>query len=289
MQSFFCHISVLWGDGMVGLYVRLSKDDGREKESESIENQKAYLVSYCKEKGITDYQIFSDDGYSGLYFDRPAFLEMLKAPDLDTVITKDLSRLGRDYIKTGYYIENYFPLHGIRYIALNDNIDTFYGQDEMLGFRTVMNDMYARDISKKVRTALLTKKQEGKFIGSRAPYGYTKQEGCLVINDAEAKNVREIYRQFLFGESMSGIARLLTRWQVSSPMGDVWNDVTVRRILTNPTYAGHLTQNRSMRLSYKLKKRKILAETDWITVKNTHKALITEKAFGAVKNKLTSR
>ena len=274
---------------MVGLYVRLSKDDGRQGESESIENQKAYLLAYCREKGITDYRIFSDDGYSGLYFDRPAFIEMLQTPNLDTVITKDLSRLGRDYIKTGYYIENYFPTHGIRYIALNDNIDTFYGQDEMLGFRTVMNDMYARDISKKVRTALLTKKQTGKFIGSKAPYGYSKREGILIVNKEQAGIVREIYRQFLFGESMSGIAKNLTRWYVSSPGGTVWNDVTIRRILTNPTYAGHLTQNRSARLSYKLKKRKLLSETEWITVNNTHKAIVSEKAFVAVKNKLTSR
>lgn len=274
---------------MVGLYVRLSKDDGRQKESESIENQKEYLLAYCREKGITDYRIFSDDGYSGLYFDRPAFTEMLECPNLDTVITKDLSRLGRDYIKTGYYIENYFPTHGIRYIALNDNIDTFCGQDEMLGFRTVMNDMYARDISKKVRTALMTKKQAGKFIGSKAPYGYVKNEGILTINKEQARIVREIYRQFLFGESMNGIAKNLTRWRIPSPGGDVWNDVTVRRILTNPTYAGHLTQNRSVRLSYKLKQRKLLSESEWVTVKHTHKAIVPEKAFKAVKNKLTSR
>ncbi len=274
---------------MVGLYVRLSKDDGRQKESESIENQKAYLLAYCKEKGITDYRIFSDDGYSGLYFDRPGFTEMLKIPALDTVITKDLSRLGRDYIKTGYYIENYFPMHGIRYIAINDNIDTFRGADEMLGFRTVMNDMYARDISKKVRTALLTKKQAGKFIGSRAPYGYIKKEGRLAVNPKEAKTVREIYRQFLFGEGMSSIARNLTRWHILSPMGDVWNDVTIRRILTNPTYAGHLTQNRSERLSYKLKKRRILPEKEWISVQHTHMPIVSERIQLAVKNKLTRR
>lgn len=279
----------LKGDGMVALYLRLSKDDGRKKESESIENQREFLMDYCKKNGISEYRVFSDDGYSGLYFERPAFQEMLKTPGLDTVITKDLSRLGRDYIKTGYYIENYFPMHGIRYIAVNDNIDTFSNQDEMLGFRAVINDMYAKDISKKVRTALHTKMKTGKFIGSKAPFGYEKRDGMLCVNEKEARTVREIYRQFLFGESMCGIARNLTRQGVQAPGGELWNDVTIRNILQNPTYAGHLTQHRTERMSYKLKKRQILPSSEWFTVLKTHEGIVTDKVFHAVKNKLTIR
>lgn len=278
---------------MTALYLRVSKEDGGREESESIKNQRAFLTDYCAKNGIRDYKIFADDGYSGLNFERPAFSEMLADPEVDTVITKDLSRLGRDYILTGYYIEKYFPARGIRYIALNDRIDTMGEMDDMSGFRAVINDLYAKDISKKVRTALTIKKKQGKFIGANAPYGYEKSERGLKPNPAQARVVREIFRRYLFGESMCAIARALNAGSVPTPSMEKggkknqWSDVMLRRILENPTYAGHLTQNKTRRINYKVAKRQRLPEAFWISVPNTHPAIVPERVFNAVKNKLT--
>ncbi len=278
---------------MTGLYLRVSKEDGSRQESESIVNQKAFLVDYCKKNGIETYKIFSDDGYSGLHFDRPAFTRMIADPEIDTIITKDLSRLGRDYILTGYYLEKYFPSRGIRYIALNDQIDTSKEIDDMSGFRAVINDMYAKDITKKVRTALTAKKRAGKFIGSSAPYGYRKTKKGLIPEPRQAKVVREIYRSYLFGESMSAIARQLNAKAVKTPSMEkggkqnLWSDVMIRRILESPTYAGHLTQNKTKRINYKIVKREKIPENLWICVRNTHPPIVSQKVFCAVKKKLT--
>ena len=161
----------------VGLYLRLSREDG-EGESQSIQSQRLLLTEFCQQQGFAVTAEYVDDGYSGTTFQRPAFAKMLADIEqgrIDTVITKDLSRLGRDYILTGHYLERYFPAHGVRYIALGDNIDTGRGQDDMAPFRAVVNDLYARDISRKVRASLLAKKQAGLFIGARPPYGYRRQ------------------------------------------------------------------------------------------------------------------
>lgn len=161
----------------VGLYLRLSREDG-EGESQSIQSQRLLLTKFCQQQGFAVAAEYVDDGYSGTTFQRPAFAKMLADIEqgrIDTVITKDLSRLGRDYILTGHYLERYFPAHGVRYIALGDNIDTGRGQDDMAPFRAVVNDLYARDISRKVRASLLAKKQAGLFIGARPPYGYRRQ------------------------------------------------------------------------------------------------------------------
>ena len=159
---------------LTALYLRLSRDDGTVTASESIMNQRAFLLKYAKENDLNVVEIFSDDGYSGLSFDRPDFNRMIKMIEekrINTVVTKDLSRLGRDYIEVGKYLDKYFPLHGVRYIAVNDGIDTESqsSSNDMTPFRAVFNDMYAKDISKKVRTALTTKKVNGKFIGSQPP------------------------------------------------------------------------------------------------------------------------
>ena len=159
-----------------GLYLRLSREDG-EGESQSIASQRLLLTNYCAQQGIPIGGEYVDDGYSGTNFQRPAFLRLLadiEAGLIDVVITKDLSRLGRDYIMTGHYLERYFPEKGVRYIALGDNIDTLRGQDDMTPFRAVVNDLYARDISRKVRASLDAKKRAGQFIGARPPYGDRK-------------------------------------------------------------------------------------------------------------------
>jgi DNA invertase Pin-like site-specific DNA recombinase len=170
-----------------GLYLRLSReDDNKEDLSESIKNQQSFLLTYAQQKNFTIINIYIDDGYSGTNFDRPAFKEMLKDIEsgrINTVMTKDMSRLGRDYITTGYYIEKYFPEHNVRYIAVNDNMDSYDGSgNDIAPFKSVINDIYAKDISQKVRTALDVKKKNGKFIGSYAPYGYKKDDKQKQIN-----------------------------------------------------------------------------------------------------------
>ena len=248
------------------------------------------------------YRIYIDDGFTGTNFDRPGFQQMLadiEAGRVDTVIVKDLSRLGRDHIDTGYYYERYFPLHSVRFIAVNDQIDTGKedgGNDTAL-FKTVFNDMYAKDISKKVCAAFQAKRRSGEFIGSAAPYGYRRSEenkNRLEIDPETAPVVRLMYRMFLEGESFSSIARLLSSRRIPTPSqykakkcaAARWNGATVRRILTSPTYAGDLTQNRSRKINYKVKKARVLPPSQWTVVVGTHEGIISREEFNQVQEKL---
>ena len=163
------------------MYIRLSREDGDKQESESISNQRNILQRYVKENNLNFIKEYVDDGISGTTFDRPSFNELLQDienQNINMVITKDLSRLGRDYIKTGFYIEDYFPKNNVRYVAITDGIDTYIDStnNDITPFKAIMNDMYAKDISKKVRTALTAKKQAGRFIGSSAPFGYRREK-----------------------------------------------------------------------------------------------------------------
>lgn len=155
-----------------GLYLRLSKDDERQGESVSIETQRSILTDYCLSHGYTICKEYVDDGYSGLNFERPGFQKLLTDVEngtINMVITKDLSRLGRDYIMTGYYSEVFFPVKGVRYVALADGVDSFNGSNDILPFKNILNDMYARDISQKVKAAKHQRAKQGLFIGSQAP------------------------------------------------------------------------------------------------------------------------
>ena len=206
----------------VGLYLRLSREDG-EGESQSIQSQRLLLTEFCQQQGFAVAAEYVDDGYSGTTFQRPAFAKMLADIEqgrIDTVITKDLSRLGRDYILTGHYLERYFPAHGVRYIALGDNIDTGRGQDDMAPFRAVVNDLYARDISRKVRASLLAKKQAGLFIGARPPYGYRRQaedKNRLEPDPDTAGVVKQIFCWAAAGWGATAIARRLEEMGVAGP------------------------------------------------------------------------
>ena len=169
-----------------GLYLRLSKDDDGRNESVSIGTQRDILTDYCSKNGFAIYDIYIDDGYSGLNFNRPRFQDMLddiESGHINMVITKDLSRLGRDYIMTGYYTEIFFLSKGIRYIALADDVDTLKGHNEIAPFKNILNDMYAQDISKKVKNAKHHRAKQGLYIGSDAPYGYLRDpiEGKLTL------------------------------------------------------------------------------------------------------------
>ena len=291
----------------VGLYIRLSREDENKTDvSESITNQKSLLLQYVKENNLRVYDIYIDDGYSGTTFDRPGFNRLIRDCEnklVNMVITKDMSRLGRDYIKTGYYLEKYFPEHNIRYIAITDNIDTYLdnSNNDIAPFKAIMNDYYAKDISKKIKSSLRAKQKEGKWVGSRCPYGYDKDinnKNHLVINEEQAGIVRYIFDLSLNGLTCFKIANKLTLENIKTPaqyydfnwknnynmnMGK-WHPKTIKDILTNRLYTGDLVQNRRSKVNYKIKKVVYNKECDYIAVPNTHEAIIDKELFDRVQS-----
>lgn len=284
------------------IYLRLSKDDGIKGESDSIASQRMFLENYCNKSGFEIIKEYVDDGYSGTNFKRPAFEKMINdalSKKFFCILTKDMSRLGRDYIETGEYIEKFFPENGIRYIAVNDGVDTMSESNgnDMIPFRAVFNDMYAKDISRKVRCALDSRRRSGKFIGSSAPYGYIKDEKdpSKLTPDENTKDiVLRIYREFLEGKSMLSIAKELTGEGIATPSSlkkdnrrksDAWNSVMIKRILTNPTYKGDITQGFEKKINYKTEKRYRNSKSDLITVRGTHEAIVDDKTFFEVKKR----
>ena len=291
----------------VGLYIRLSREDENKTDvSESITNQKSLLLQYVKENNLKVYDIYIDDGYSGTTFDRPGFNRLINDIEnklVNMVITKDMSRLGRDYIKTGYYLEKYFPEHNIRYIAITDNIDTYLdnSNNDIAPFKAIMNDYYAKDISKKIKSSLRAKQKEGKWVGSRCPYGYDKDinnKNHLVINEEQAGIVRYIFDLSLNGLTCFKIANKLTLENIKTPaqyynfnwknnynmnMGK-WHPKTIKDILTNRLYTGDLVQNRRSKVNYKIKKVVYNKECDYIVAPNTHEAIIDKELFDRVQS-----
>lgn len=293
----------------VGIYIRLSReDDDKVYESESITNQKSLLLQYVKENNLRVYDIYIDDGYSGTNFDRPDFNRLLNDIELDRVnmvITKDMSRLGRDYIGTGNLIEKYFPEHNVRYIAVTDNIDTFLdsSNNDIAPFKAIMNDMYAKDISKKIKSSLKAKQKEGKWVGGRTPFGYDQDpdnKNHLVINEEQASVVKRIFDMCLDGLSFYKIAKQLTNEGVKTPAGyysfewkshynlkyGQWHSKTIRDILTNRIYIGDLVQNRRSKVNYKVKKVIKNNPKDYIIVENTHEAIIDKDTFYEVQKRI---
>ena len=189
---------------MAALYCRLSKDDEQIGESVSIETQKLILEDYCEQNGIQIYDIYVDDGFSGLNFQRPEFMRLLddiKKGRVNLVITKDLSRLGRDYIQTGYYTEIFFSKYRVRYIAVNDGIDTEKDDNDIAPFKNILNDMYAKDISKKIKSAKYQRACKGYYISAQAPYGYKVDplnHNHLIIDEYAAATVKEIFSLYAF-------------------------------------------------------------------------------------------
>lgn len=293
----------------VGIYIRLSReDDDKTLESESITNQKSLLLQYVKENNLRVYDIYIDDGYSGTNFDRPNFNRLLKDIELgkiNMVITKDMSRLGRDYIGTGNLIEKYFPEHNVRYIAVTDNIDTFLdsSNNDIAPFKAIMNDMYAKDISKKIKSSLKAKMKEGKWVGGRTPFGYDQDKdnkNHLVINIEQASVVRRIFDMCLEGLSFFKIAKQLTNEGVKTPAGyynfewksnynlkyGEWHSKTIRDILTNRMYIGDMVQNRRSKINYKVKKVIKNNPKDYIVVEGTHEAIIDKEIFYEVQKRI---
>lgn len=296
------------------LYLRLSKDDGiMDKDSASIDTQRDLLTRYCNDNNIIIYDYYVDDGFTGLNTDRPAFKRMIEdaeAKRINCVITKDQSRLGRNHLESGFYMEVYFPEHGIRYIALNDNVDTINAATlDIAPFRNLLNDMYSQDISKKVKSALYIRQSQGKFIGNKAPFGYLKDpndKNHLVIDERYAPTVRRIYELYLDGNGVHKIARILREEKLIKPAAaavefvdaysahvnsdeDVynWRDGAVSTILTNPVYAGHIRGQQRPKISAKSKKR-YARNSKAILVENMHEPIIEPEKWELVQSIIKS-
>ncbi len=296
----------------VGLYIRLSRDDGNI-ESDSIVSQRSLLNQYVKENNYNVIDEYVDDGFTGTNFERPAFKRMIKDIEIgkiNMIITKDMSRLGRDYIGTGELIEKYFPNNNIRYIAINDGIDTFIDNtnNDIAPFKAIMNDMYAKDISKKVKTSLHSRMKDGLYVSGRCPFGYMKDpnnKNHLIINEEQASTVKLIFDLALKGNTYHYIAQELTKRKIKTPASyynyvwntkckskcisqeqGVWVDTTIKAILTNQIYVGDSVQGKTKKINYKLKKTIKNNPDDYIIVENTHEAIMDRDTFNYVQTLL---
>ncbi len=302
----------------VAIYARLSREDEKDEkfngQSESIENQIKFLKNIVTSNGWILAGIYKDDGYTGTNFNRPDFTRMMNDVDMglvNLVITKDLSRLGRDYIETGRYIEKIFPAKNIRYIAVNDNVDTFdkkNSNNDITPFKSVMNDMYAKDISNKVRTSIYAKAHEGESIKAFLPYGYKKDKdnkNVFLIDEDVAENVAYIFKLYISGKSKTEIARTLNSKGIITPLeykmlhtnyfnpnsnkSHVWNSCVINKILRDRIYTGDLVQLKYNKVNYKLEKIKNVPLDEQIIIPNHHCAIIDKSTFNAVQNMLDKK
>ena len=297
----------------VALYLRLSRDDNDgNKESMSISNQRALLKEYVRERGWSIEDIYIDDGYSGTTFDRPEFKRMISDINerrINCVITKDLSRFGRNYAQVGYYTEEFFLEKNVRFIAINDNVDTMKEDNDIAPFKNILNEMYAKDISRKVRSARKVNARQGKFMGSQVPYGYKRSplDKHQLVSDPEvAPIVKMIYEMSEKGYSKREIAVKLNSLCVLSPAAYyyvregkpspkpleemMWNANTLYTLIANPVYRGDMVQGRRKVQSYKTKRREIVPEDNWIIVENTHEAIVDRSTWKKVQSdKRTNR
>lgn len=300
-----------------GIYARLSKDDGDNVQSESIHNQIDLIKNYLKDKeDMVEIEVYIDDGFTGLYFEnRPDFMRMLvdiESGKINMVITKDISRLGRESIETSVYLEKYFPMMKVRYVSILDNYDSYTGANsEMAPFKILFNDMYSKDISKKVRGSFDAKRSKGEFIGSTTPFGYVKSKenhNKLVIDDYAASIVRRIFALYIEGNGKGAIATLLEKDKIPTPSHykkDIlkenyynphmiysnvsWSFQTIHQILTNEVYIGNMIQKRCETISYKVKKKRSIPKEDQIRVVGTHEPIISAEMFDTVQELLKTR
>ena len=289
---------------ITALYCRLSQDDMLAGESNSIINQKEILLKYANDNGFPNPQFYVDDGWSGTNFNRPDFQRMISDMEkgrIGIVITKDLSRLGRDYLKTGEYIEIIFPDYDIRYIAINDGVDTAKSENEMMAFKNIFNDWYARDCSKKVKAVLKSKGMSGKPLAPIPPYGYRKSEtdkNKWEIDEESGEVVKRIYKMCIDGLSTGKIADALCAEKVLIPAAYAqikynrpittyndpynWSRYAVGRILENIEYTGVLVNFKTVGKSYKCKKRFKAPKENWEVFENSHPAIISQHDFDTV-------
>lgn len=294
------------------IYLRLSRDDGDNVESNSIINQGSLLRDYARTYDFTILEEFVDDGISGLTFNRPDFnrmMAMVNDKTIDTIIVKDLSRFGRDYIETGKYLQRIFPAMGVRFISVNDHYDSMTADTNethlVMPIKSLINDSYCRDISTKVRSTQKAKRQKGEYIGAFAPYGYLKddkQRNHLVVDETIRPTIEKIFALKLEGYSSNAIARFLNQAGIETPLqrkkacqerikgfyghSHKWHTKMVNRILTNCVYTGTLEQGKQTKLNYKSSKSVAVNPEDWIRVENTHEAIISKSTFEIANNLL---
>ncbi len=299
----------------VGLYCRLSLDDGSSNESGSITTQKMILEKYCKDNNISIYDYYIDDGFSGLNFNRPSFQRLLNdisSNKINMVITKDLSRLGRDYIMTGYYTEVFFPSKKVRYIAINDAIDTLYDNNDIAPFKNILNDMYAKDLSRKVKAAKRQRALNGLYISAQVPYGYIKDPtnyNHLIIDENVCDVVKKIYKLYISGLGITEIAKTLEKEKILTPSsykaknGDTrferyklitgnpyrWIPETINSILRNRIYIGDIENFKYEVINYKTKQRVKVDKDRHVIIKNTHEAIITEDEYNQVQDMMKTK
>ena len=298
-------------DKITALYCRLSKDDGTNNESMSISTQKTMLKDYAKRNGFLNCQFYVDDGYSGTNYDRPAFrqlIEDIQDGEVSTLITKDLSRLGRNYLETGTYIEVFFPNHDVRYIAINDGVDSIdNAQMDITPFRNIINEMYAKDTSRKIKSALHARRMQGKYMATTAPFGYQKDEkdhNHLVIDEVTAPVVELIFSIAEEGVGLHTICNRLRKAKVLKPsfykkelferfmdeekMYD-WDTAYVSQILHNPVYAGNLTVADKPTKTMRSKKRQYIPFAEREVIYGTHEPIIEQNRWNNVQKILQSR
>ena len=297
-------------DYHAALYIRLSKEDESEGPSQSVQNQESLLREFVQQHRLSVYDTYVDDGWSGTNFDRPDFQRMIadiEAKKVNMVITKDLSRLGRDYIMTGHYMERYFPEHRVRYISLLDGIDTGVDStaNDITPFRAIMNDMYAKDISKKIKSVKRDKQRKGQFIGGKPVYGYKMhptEKNKIVIDEEVAPVVQRVFALALSGMSCRNIASLLNQEGIPAPATyanlpvakpgpytGLWSSERISDMLQNETYIGNMVQGRSVKISYKSKKCLKQDPANWVVVEGTHEPLVDAETFRKVRMLVNSR
>ncbi len=291
--------------GITAIYCRLSRDDGTESESNSIGNQKKLLLQKAKELKFTNTKCYVDDGYTGTNFNRPGFQAMLEDIEMGyvtTVMVKDLSRLGRDYVSVGHYTDNFFPEHNIRFIAVNDMVDSNDGDNEIAPFKNIMNEMYARDISRKVRCSHRIRGNLGEPL-SQPPYGYMKDsqnKKKWVVDPEAAEVVKSIFLMCIEGKGNETIARILQEKKVLVPMAYwqskglnrggkktqpdpyKWCKSTVQKILAQQEYCGDVINFKTYSKNFKNKKRLLNPEENWKIFKNVHEPIIERDTFETV-------
>ena len=292
------------GEKWAALYVRLSRDDENDGDSNSIQHQIKIIEKYCENHSISHYKVYKDDGFSGTSFKRPGFLEMMgdiEAGLVDMVIVKDMSRFGRNYLEVGLYTEIRFPEMGVRFIAINDGVDS----DDQMGndftpFRNIINEWYAKDTSKKIRSVFRNKGLSGQRLSTNAPYGYIKDEdGHLVIDEETAPVVELIFQLCAEGNGPGKIARMLKERSIPTP-GTIefqrtgrtrnyhpdnpcgWNESSISNILEQDAYLGRTTNFKTTKLSYKSKKKIENTPDKWAVFEDTHKAIIDSETWEIV-------
>ena len=288
------------------LYCRLSQDDGIEGDSNSIQNQKAILQKFAEDHHFPSPYFYVDDGFSGGNFQRPAFQQMIsdmENGEIGIIVTKDLSRLGRNQLHTGLYIEERFPMFGVRYIAINDNVDTDSSEsNDLMPFKNLFNEWFIRDTSRKIRAVLKAKAERGERLGSRAPYGYRKAPDTkkLIVDEEAAAIVRRIFAMCASGSGPSQIARILKKEQILTPTMYAytrygithtcldtahpynWSDSAIANLLENEIYLGNTVNMKHSSRSYKDKRRVEHPREECMVFENTHPALITREVWDIV-------